>query len=232
MSKILYTPPSCSLQFLLSRPGCALGRPTRTHHFRPFGSKGPLQSWPHTIRRGLASSHPERPVMATHSKMLMFMKTNNLARCHHPLYLGANKCWPDVQIRWVWVMDPVLVDLYQSPDALQQLWLIKSLEDRDKCDTCPFNTPSLIPFIAPTHRQTSSHGRVGHAVHVEHRPEETQSLVVAAVQLQALKHLVIGTKTNKMTAICLAAITRLKGKYSPLVDSLSLKFESCLYAVV
>lgn len=75
------------------------------------------------------------------------MKTNNLARYHHPLYLGANECWPDVQICWFWVKNPVLVDLYQSPHTLQQLWLIKSLEDRDKYGTLVIRL-SLTPILS------------------------------------------------------------------------------------
>lgn len=47
-------------------------------------------------------------------------------------YLCADKCWSDVYAGWVWLRNPVLVNLYKPPDALQQLWLIKGLEEGER----------------------------------------------------------------------------------------------------
>lgn len=78
-----------------------------------------------------------------------------------PPHLSADKCWSNVQAGRVWVRDPVLVNLYQSSDALQQLCLIKGLRETKKYDsnlffsaTYPFiSTPSFIHFIDLTGRQ-------------------------------------------------------------------------------
>lgn len=48
------------------------------------------------------------------------------------LYLSADECGSDVQVCYARIRNPVPFDLHQSPDALQQLWLIKSLEDRNE----------------------------------------------------------------------------------------------------
>lgn len=54
-SMCLPTLPSCSLQFLLSRPVWTLGQPTRTRPVSRCWSKGTLDTRSHTARHGRAS---------------------------------------------------------------------------------------------------------------------------------------------------------------------------------
>lgn len=51
---------------------------------------------------------------------------------HYPSHLSANKCWSYVQTALIRGRNPVLVNLYQSPDTLQQLWLVKRLVEGER----------------------------------------------------------------------------------------------------
>lgn len=129
----LPTLPSCSLQFLLSRPVCILGQPTGRWHLPQSWNKSQLDTRSHTARHGQAALRPEKAAINTLRKLncFSFRKHSPPQERHHPPHLSANKCWPYVQTRWVWLRNPVLVNLYQSPDTLQQLCLIKGLEEWD-----------------------------------------------------------------------------------------------------
>lgn len=52
-----------------------------------------------------------------------------------------------------------------------------------------------------SYRQTHSSGRFGHALHVEHRPEEAQLLVLPPVHLQAFEQL--WERSFSIAAVCL-----------------------------
>lgn len=55
--------------------------------------------------------------------------------------------------------------------------------------------------VSPSYRKTGSLGRLWHALHVEHRPEEAESSVIPAGHLQAFKQLV-GKITKFTQARC------------------------------
>lgn len=52
------------------------------------------------------------------------------AKCDTEAHLGSDEGGPDVEAGVLGVGNPVLVDLHQLPDALQQLTFIKQLGSR------------------------------------------------------------------------------------------------------
>lgn len=90
----LPTLPSCSLQFLLSRPVCILGQPTGRWHLPQSWNKSQLDTRSHTARHGQAALRPEKAAINTLRKLNCFSPAHSFIYSHikplcfslHPSY--------------------------------------------------------------------------------------------------------------------------------------------------
>lgn len=74
----LPTLPSCSLQFLLSKPVCILGQPTGRWHLPQSWNKSQLDTRSHTARHGQAALRPEKAAINTLRKLNCFSVLENI----------------------------------------------------------------------------------------------------------------------------------------------------------